>query len=195
MSLILDALKKREREKQVPERGFLVTARAPWPARRGPRLLAGVVAVAVAVGAVAFWITGTARAPARIASPAPPSSDAPWAAVPQPEPEPTTTAVADPLSSSEPVARPPAPRQRTPPQGDDAPRDSGQPLPEPTASGLPGDEEFVLHAISRRDGQPVALLNDRVVREGDRFGDVRILRIGETEIEIEVRGDRRVLRF
>jgi hypothetical protein len=41
----------------------------------------------------------------------------------------------------------------------------------------------------------VALINDRLVFEGDGFDGVRILRIGETEVEVEVRGERRVLRF
>jgi hypothetical protein len=55
--------------------------------------------------------------------------------------------------------------------------------------------ELRLTAISRRDGRPVALINDRLVFEGDSFEGVRILRIGETEVEVEVRGERRVLRF
>jgi hypothetical protein len=52
-----------------------------------------------------------------------------------------------------------------------------------------------LNAISRQDGHPVALLNDRLVREGDAFDGVRIVRIGETEVEIEVGGKRRVIGF
>jgi hypothetical protein len=46
-----------------------------------------------------------------------------------------------------------------------------------------------------QDGHPVAVLNDRIVREGDSFEGVRVLRIGETEVEIEVKGERRVIRF
>jgi hypothetical protein len=41
----------------------------------------------------------------------------------------------------------------------------------------------------------VALVNDRLVFEGDSFDGVRIVRIGEAEVEVEVRGQRRVLRF
>jgi hypothetical protein len=55
--------------------------------------------------------------------------------------------------------------------------------------------EFRLTAISERDGEPIALLNDRLVREGDRFGDVVVVRIGATEVEIEVKGERRVIGF
>jgi len=33
------------------------------------------------------------------------------------------------------------------------------------------------------------------VFEGDSFEGVRVIRIGEAEVEVEVRGERRVLRF
>jgi len=55
--------------------------------------------------------------------------------------------------------------------------------------------ELRLAAISERDGQPVALVNDRLVREGDSFDGVLIVRIGEAEVEVEFRGVRHVLRF
>jgi CRP-like cAMP-binding protein len=38
-------------------------------------------------------------------------------------------------------------------------------------------------------------LNDRLVREGDMFDGVRIVRIGEAEVEIEVEGRRSVVSF
>jgi hypothetical protein len=56
-------------------------------------------------------------------------------------------------------------------------------------------DELRLTAISQRDGRPVALINDRLVFEGDSFDGVRVLRIGDVEVEVEVRGLRRVLRF
>jgi hypothetical protein len=55
--------------------------------------------------------------------------------------------------------------------------------------------ELRLNAISRQDDRPVAILNDRLVREGDVFDGIRVIRIGETEVEVEVRGQRRVIRF
>jgi hypothetical protein len=67
----------------------------------------------------------------------------------------------------------------------------GSPRPAPS----PAAEEFRLNAITTQDGHPVAVLNDRIVREGDSVDGVRIVRIGETEVEIEVKGKRRVLRF
>ena len=66
----------------------------------------------------------------------------------------------------------------------------------PAATGTrKAPDDLRLNAITRRDGRPVALVNDRLVFEGDSFDGVRILRIGEAEVEVEVRGQRRVLRF
>jgi hypothetical protein len=65
---------------------------------------------------------------------------------------------------------------------------------EPPARPVPAPE-YRLTAISSRDGRPIALLNDRLVREGDRFGDVRIIRIGESDVEIEVKGKRKTIGF
>ena len=41
----------------------------------------------------------------------------------------------------------------------------------------------------------MAIVNDRLVREGDSFDGIRILRIGATEVEVEVHGQKRVLTF
>jgi hypothetical protein len=65
----------------------------------------------------------------------------------------------------------------------------------PAPSPAQAASEFRLNAITVQDGHPVAVLNDRIVREGDSFEGVRVLRIGETEVEIEVKGERRVIRF
>jgi hypothetical protein len=61
--------------------------------------------------------------------------------------------------------------------------------PEPTTAPL------LLQAIAVRDGHKVAVLSGRLVREGDVFGATRVLRIGDSEVEIESHGQRRVLRF
>jgi hypothetical protein len=52
-----------------------------------------------------------------------------------------------------------------------------------------------LMAISQRDGQPIAIINDHLVREGDSLDGIRVLHIREAEVEVEVHGRRRVLRF
>jgi hypothetical protein len=67
--------------------------------------------------------------------------------------------------------------------------------PSEAARPTPPPPEIRLNAISVRDGRPIALINDRLVREGDSFDGIRILRIGEAEVEVEVRGQRRVIRF
>jgi hypothetical protein len=67
--------------------------------------------------------------------------------------------------------------------------------PPPPATGPSGTDDLRLNAISQRDGRPLALINDRLVFEGDSFDGVKILHIGEEEVEVEVRGRRRVLRF
>jgi hypothetical protein len=59
----------------------------------------------------------------------------------------------------------------------------------------PPSTELRLHALTQRDGHWVAVLNDRLVREGDEFDGIRVVRIGETEVEVEVAGERRILTF
>jgi hypothetical protein len=68
------------------------------------------------------------------------------------------------------------------------PNDPGRPT-----QATPG--EIRLNAISVRDGHPVAILNDRLVREGDSFDGIRVVRIGEAEVEVEVGGVRKILTF
>ena len=103
MSLILEALRKLEREKDVPAKGFLVLPPAARPSRRGDVVLAGAAVMALLVlGIVFVWPRGAQPTPA--VPPAPPvpkvaraplllptsrSPEAvvhPRAAVPSPEP-------------------------------------------------------------------------------------------------------------
>jgi hypothetical protein len=75
------------------------------------------------------------------------------------------------------------------------PRTEPAPAEPPPSASAPAAGDLRLNAISQRDGRPVALINDRLVFEGDGFDGVKVLRIGEAEVEVEVRGRRRVLRF
>ncbi|HZM50158.1 MAG TPA: hypothetical protein VFE68_06690, partial [Vicinamibacteria bacterium] len=70
-----------------------------------------------------------------------------------------------------------------------------EPPPSRSAARRPGSAEFELQAISAQNGQPVALLNDRLVHEGDTFDNVKVVRIGVDEVEIEVAGRRRIVKF
>jgi hypothetical protein len=62
-------------------------------------------------------------------------------------------------------------------------------------TNAPPDAGLQLQAIGERDGRPVAVISSRVVREGDHYDGVTIVRIGADEVEIEVQGRRRTLRF
>ena len=189
MSLILEALKKLDREKKAPDRGFLVVGAVPWPAARPrpwvPLLL--VLATGAAAGS-ALWLAWRARG----------HEEAPTRAV-----TPTTMAAAAPTGAKAPVVAAPsstlAPlvesRARVPETRPAEERPAaGADRPAAAVAGDPG-AGLLLQAISRRDGKPIAVLNTRVVHEGDHFDGVTVVRIGTDEVEIEVQGHRRVLRF
>jgi hypothetical protein len=225
LSLILDALKKLEQEKEARgEKSVLVLGQVPWEGvepRRRRRSSALVGASLVGVVALAAWALLATRTPrsareserAAGASAAAPRVSATPPLAPTEEPPPVATELAPAATPAAPApraaapARPSAPSQDARPLGASrpAPPDTSPPdrAPRATAARAAGDTpapasdgpELRLHAISDHDGVPVALINERLVREGDVFGDVKVLRIGSTEVEVEVRGRRRVLRF
>jgi len=202
VSLILEALKKLERERKTPQRGFLVTTPAAWPSRgegglRAAYVLAGL---AVAAGVLGAWLVlGRARPRPVEAVPAPPAA----ALRPLPPalslPAPATSLRRFPGSSPPPSSTPPAAAapaatlaaaatEAAPPAELASERPEDAPPPS-------GPTELSLQAISRKDGKPVAVLSGRLVYEGDAFDNVRVVRIGEAEVEVEVDGQRRVLGF
>lgn len=170
MSLILEALKKLEREKQVPERGVVVVGATPWPGAPGERRL-GLFLLGLLIGAgvlgVALWRQRLGPPPAPQASAA--------AVVPVPPPDKPAAA-----SSTQPAAL-----RRTAP----APASTSAPAPRPA------QPTFTLQAISEREGRPVAIVNDRLLREGDSIDGARIVRIAKDEVELELAGRRVFLRF
>ena len=186
MSLILEALKKLDREKGTPERGFLVLAHLQRPLQGKGRawvlLVAGLGFAAIAGLGFALWRgQGGGKAPA--ASGPGPSRPAPPAPIAAPATSAWTTPISPrtavgPARSAVPFPAKVDPTEATPPLRADTP---------------PAD--LRLNAISHQDGRPVAILNDRLVREGDAFDGIRVLRIGEAEVEVEVGGVRRVIRF
>jgi hypothetical protein len=192
VSLILDALKKLEREKPSAEPGVLVVGAVPWPGagRRSLSFLAlatsALLVLAVALGA--WWLGRTNRGAPGAASggapaPAPLSVAAavrsPGAALPASRPLVASTSAPPParrLTLPEPAAHA-GPAATTPPQA------------------VPPSRGPQLNAISQQEGKPVAVIDGRLVHEGDSIDGVRVLRIGETEVEVEVHGQRRTLRF
>ncbi len=181
MSLVLEALKKLDREKGRDERGFVVMAAAPWPtraARRWPAWAALGMATAAAVAAVLALRT----------TPAPAALPAPPAAV---TPRPAAIVVA----TVAPPAQAPRRREtREEAAHTKAPAATLAAAPSPRAP-RPADPEPRLQAISERDGQPIAIINDHLVRVGDEVDGIRVLAIRGAEVDVEVRGRRTTLRF
>lgn len=207
MSLILEALKKLEREKHVPERGFHVMAATPWPssARSGTAtvVLALIGAMALGGGAM-YWLLRPTPAPVA-------ASTAPAAVTPaQSE---VITATTAPQQAAETLAsRPTAPEIAAAP----ASRPSPNPAPSATATRIPTPPPvaraatpvaattpatplfaapFTLEAISSRDGAPITIINGRLLREGDVTDGVTVVKIGTDSVELELRGVRQVIRF
>ena len=55
---------------------------------------------------------------------------------------------------------------------------------------------LVLQAISERDSRPIAIINDQLVREGEKLGAVRVLRIGADSVEVQLEnGQHDTVRF
>jgi hypothetical protein len=179
VSLILDALKKLERDKDAREPNVLVVGSVPWGTRARSRLpLVAALTAAGLVALVIFALWPRAREVSPAAAPASP-------AVSSPVPPATPGAPGVPPRTAAPAAAPAPRRPSLPPAESRALEDRAT----ETA------DELRLTAISQRDGRPVALINDRLVFEGDGFDGVKVLRIGETEVEVEVRGQKRILRF
>jgi len=184
VSLILEALKKVERERATPEqRGFLILGPTAWaPSRSNLAWVLGMIAAAAVAGGAVYLLTrpptGAASRPDERVAQAP-AAEAPLANSAGVPPVGT-------IGGPPPDAYAPLPRRAAidPPARTGAVPDSA-----------PAGPVLTLHAISEQNGAPVAVVNERVVREGDSFDGVRILRIGAAEVEVEVAGARRTLRF
>lgn len=187
MSLILEALRKRERDKQVPERGFLVLAEAPWAPARGRGLWASIAAAGIAFGLGAAFVSLRERphAPSAATPLEPTPAATPRSAAPAPTPAVTLLpAATHPAQAPVALATPVAPAELPAASLDVA---------APATTLAPA--RLVLQAISERDGRPVALISDHLLREGDTLEGARIVHIGETEVELELDGRRLILRF
>jgi hypothetical protein len=180
VSLIFEALKKLDREKKAPQRGFLVVGGAPLP---GPRLqVPALLLLLAAAGGGGFLI-------ARATRPAPPVA------------APTTTSTAPPVTVR--ALAPPAP---LPPETAAAPvptavRDAPSASVEPvapaaeTAAAPAPAPAFALQAVAEKDGHPVAIVNGQLVRIGDLVDGARVVRIDPEGVELDQGGRRLVLTF
>ena len=189
VSLILEALRKLEKETKAPERGFLVVAASAWPTtrRKAAPITAVVALLVVAAATTAGWLWPRWGRRNVIGGEAP----GPAAPVTPPAARPASTLAATVL----PTATSREPRRLEKPAATLRP----SPLPRasvpPRAAPQPSPPALVLQAISQRDGRPIAIVSDHLVREGDGFDGVTIVRIGEGEVEVEWQGQRRTLRF
>jgi len=192
VSLILDALKKLEREKDSGEPGVVIVKSVPWGETTRTRrwLILGITVLAgiVLAGVATRVLTRTPKPP-----PARPgtATTRPGPIAPAAVPSTSSSSTAPPTGA---LAPPPDRRLALPAP---APAETAAPAPArtPPSPAARRADDLRLNAISQREGRPVALINDHLVFEGDSFDGVRILRIGETEVEVEVEGRRHVLRF
>ena len=149
--------------------------------------------VLVAVAGSGLWLAwrGRVEAPTRGGAGAAP------AALPLPA-SPPPAAMSTPASSDAPAPNGIAPRPGAGPVERRAPETAAVPARPPALKPAPPADPasgLQLQAISQRDGKPVAILSNRLVREGDHFDGITVVRIGAEEVEIEVQGRRRTLRF
>ena len=207
MSLIFEALKKLDREKQAPDRGFLVVGASAWGAGRRLRPLPIVVALAgagVAGYLVAQWASRPkAEPPVAVAATAPPPSVAaprtvppPTYAAPSPSTyEPTAARAPVPDAARQPSAPAVQPRP-APAQAEPAAARPARVAAAPTEVPAPAVETtYTLQAVTAQDGQPVAIVNGQLVRVGDVIEGARVLRIDADAVELEKDGRRIVVSF
>lgn len=178
MSLVLEALRKLDREKGRDERGFVVMAAAPWPtrARRVPLWVAAGVAAVAAAAAVFLMMR-----PPRPSAPALPAASAAMAAA--------SASPSTPAASPTPAATLPMPVYVP------APRRAATPAPPPPTASPAAAPALRLQAVSERDGRPIALINDRLLRVGDEIEGMKVLAIRADEVDLEIKGRRTTLRF
>jgi hypothetical protein len=184
VSLILEALKKLERDKPTDARGQDVVLLAPvrWPSRptRARWIAALLVLLLLAAAAGAVLLIRSRPQPAQPDRPV---------VIARPQEPGASPAQASPVASAEPPTAP-APMGVRPPST--APRRAALPS-RATPTGSPA--AFLLTAIGEQDGHPVAVINDRMVRVGDALEGARIVRIGEGEVELEAGGRRFTVGF
>lgn len=183
MSLILDALRKLERDRQAPDPNVVVVGPQAWPAPGAPSrwrwvALAGLLAAAITTTAAITW---------RLARPAPAARPE---ATARPQP-----AVATPPAGAPRLATPPPVRPMRLPGIGATDEITDPTLPAPVEEPAATPRAPQLMAISQREGRPIAVIDDRLMREGDSFDGLRVIRIGDAEVEVEWRGRRRLLRF
>lgn len=157
MSLVIDALRRAGASSPGAE-STSIRLSAPRPRRR----LWPVMAAAVAGVALGLSMRPVpAAAPLRAETPATP--DSPWG------PGRTVLAATE-RAAAAPLVSSPTPR----------PAIRRIPSPSPAAAET---VPLVLRGISSRDGLPIAMINERLVREGETIDGFRVTKIGAETVE------------
>lgn len=210
MSLILEALRKLDKDRSAPDRGVVVVGAQAWPATRRPRRGIGLVLGGLLLVAFGFWLGARPRSAAppdtteakALPLPAGADSRAPDTALGT-----TASRVASPgpVRPREAPPTEPRPVPTRAPGGVEAEGEAADTLSsaataanEPEESAVtvaPGRRLPRLSAIGRREERPIAIIDDRVMNEGDSFGGVTVIRIDETSVEIETAGRRHSIHF
>lgn len=209
MSHILDALQKLQEEKTAQLKqsaitgGILLDAGAPRQRQTKRYLLAGIVALALLIGVVAFWLIQRQNPQARPKRPLnkqqlaqqQPATVITPPPVAAPQPPPTTPAAAPTVQQ----AAPTIPAQPNPDEEEDrsnrrarrtnAPASAASPAPSaPVTMGTP--EGVKLSGIAWHDNRKLrrAVINDLLVAEGAEVAGARIVEIRTNLVKIEKNG-------
>ena len=223
MSFILDALKKIEEDKRRGEAHQRTDVLAVGHSRgSSSRFVVAMVAIALASAALTATLlltrlTSLVDSTVTGDSPGPLAKEA-AAAEPPPSVPVTSSPLARPQKKTSPPAPSPAPvATDADPEpaaafrlvGKDSPRlyRGYSPASEVADDGAPGesigDEEplpghfpkLVLQGTSVIDGEPVAVINDQRVFEGDHVEGARVMGIEERAVELELEGLRFTIRL
>ncbi|MBK5256094.1 MAG: hypothetical protein JJE39_08680 [Vicinamibacteria bacterium] len=181
MSLVLEALRRVEKPDARPGSvGVAVASYRPARRRRSP-LLPLILGLSTGVVLLLSW-----RPQGRTAEPSPAAAlESPPRAVAA-EPSEATRLTTSDVPRVSPSEKPPG---RAVP--------STAPMTAlPKTSALVTRPPLVLQAISERDSRPIAVINDRLVKEGDLFEGARVLKIDAESVEVLLEtGQKATVRF
>ena len=214
MSLILEALRKSEAERRRGLPPDLHAELPPTPpARRRAPPRWGWFLAAIAVLALAWWLSGRDEAgpPARVSAPGPVASTqradrtlpaealparTPTAPTPSPpvatRAEPATPTITVPASPSRPEPQPPAPLATTAPATAASPPDPGRvlslgELDADTRKALP-PLRLSMHLWNEDPARRFVIIDGQRLVEGDRVGEAAVVRIERDGVLLEWNG-------
>ncbi len=205
VSVIFDALNKLNKEKRAPKTGMLIVGAGSIDGRRRgvSGSLVGAASIGVLLlGVAAWWWTRDVAEPV----PAKPTVAAGQAGSDRPAAEGRSARTPDgptvlpgDLAVVPPAIVPAGIANASGEPGSGSDNEEPDPKPAATARGNldtppPSEpEQLRLEAITVRDGGPVAIVSGRLVREGDVFDGIEVVRIDEAEVELFLQAENRTL--